>query len=225
MKKRKPELKPDIVLKNYWRNNEQFADLFNALLFDGKQMIEPEELTDIDSEESLILEHKKYAESVKASRDNIKVRKNSAARGVEFMMLGMESQSHIHYAMPMRVMGYDYSAYQKQYASNAVKCQNGKELDADEYLSKMKKTDKFKPVITAVVYYGEEPWDGAVTLHGMLDIPQEVEPYVNDSRMLTIQSRANNLYFDTQELPDCPLAKQTVPGRIVWRRNPLLTET
>ena len=35
---------------------------------------------------------------------------------------------------------------------------------------------------------------------------------------------ANNLYFDTQELPDCPLAKQTVPGRIVWRRNPLLTE-
>ena len=71
MKKRKPELKPDIVLKNYWRNNEQFADLFNALLFDGKQMIEPEELTDIDSEESLILEHKKYAESVKASRDNI----------------------------------------------------------------------------------------------------------------------------------------------------------
>ncbi len=122
MKKRKPELKPDIVLKNYWRNNEQFADLFNALLFDGKQMIEPEELTDIDSEESLILEHKKYAESVKASRDNIKVRKNSAARGVEFMMLGMESQSHIHYAMPMRVMGYDYSAYQKQYTSNAVKC-------------------------------------------------------------------------------------------------------
>ncbi len=89
----------------------------------------------------------------------------------------------------------------------------------------MKKTDKFKPVITAVVYYGEEPRDGAVTLHGMLDIPQEVEPYVNDYRMLTIQSRANNLYFDTQELPDCPLAKQTVPGRIVWRRNPLLTET
>jgi hypothetical protein len=26
---------------------------------------------------------------------------------------------------------------------------------------------------------------------------------------------ANNLYFDTQELPDCPLAKQTVSGRIV----------
>ena len=38
-------------------------------------------------------------------------------------------------------------------------------------------------------------------------------------------STANNLYFDAQELPDCPLAKQTVHGRIVWRRNPLLTES
>ncbi len=37
-------LKPDTVLKNYWRNNEQFADLFNAVLFEGKQVIRPEEL-------------------------------------------------------------------------------------------------------------------------------------------------------------------------------------
>ena len=28
------KLKPDTVLKNYWRNNEQFADLFNAVLFE-----------------------------------------------------------------------------------------------------------------------------------------------------------------------------------------------
>ena len=39
------------------------------------------------------------------------------------------------------------------------------------------------------------------------------------------QAIANNLYFDTQELPDCPLTEQTVHGRIVWRRNLLLTET
>ena len=32
-------LKPDIIVKNYWRNKEQFADFFNAVLFDGKQVI------------------------------------------------------------------------------------------------------------------------------------------------------------------------------------------
>ena len=188
-------LKPDVVLKNYWRNNEQFADFFNTVLFRGKQVIQPEELAEIDTEESVILEHKKYAESVKGSRDNIKVRKKTSAHGVELMMLGMEGQEHIHYAMPMRVMGYDYSVYKKQYADNAVKRQKGKGLDADEYLSKMKKTDKLTPVITAVVYYGEKPWDGAETLHGMLDIPQGMEEYINDYRMLLIQARKSGLSF------------------------------
>ena len=36
MPKKAQELKPDTVLKNYWSNNEQFADLFNAVLFDGE---------------------------------------------------------------------------------------------------------------------------------------------------------------------------------------------
>ena len=31
MQKKIQNLKPDIVLKNYWRNNEQFADFFNAV--------------------------------------------------------------------------------------------------------------------------------------------------------------------------------------------------
>ena len=75
MGKKKQELKPDIVVKNYWRNNEQFADFFNAVLFDGEQIIKADELEDIDTEESSILEHKEYAESIGAARDNVKIRK------------------------------------------------------------------------------------------------------------------------------------------------------
>lgn len=41
MAKKTQDLKPDTVLKNYWNDNEQFADLFNAVLFDGKQVIKP----------------------------------------------------------------------------------------------------------------------------------------------------------------------------------------
>lgn len=44
MGKKKQNLKTDIVLKNYWSNNEQFADLFNAVLFDRKSVIRPEKL-------------------------------------------------------------------------------------------------------------------------------------------------------------------------------------
>ena len=193
MAKKTKDLKPDTVLKNYWNNNEQFADLFNAVLFEGKQVIKPEELEDVDTEESSVLEHREYAESIKASRDNIKIQKKSTVYGVEFVLLGLESQEHIHYAMPMRVMGYDYASYKKQYDSNAKKYKTAKGLSEDEYLSRMKKTDKFIPVITVVVYYGEKPWDGAMSLHEMLNIPEEMAKYINNYKMLLVEARKNNL--------------------------------
>ena len=188
MGKRKQKLKPDIVVKNYWRNNEQFADFFNAVLFDGKEIIKADELEDIDTEESSILEHKDYAESIGAARDNVKIRKKSTIYNVELVILGMEGQERIHYAMPMRVMGYDYGTYKKQYDDNAKKYKNANGMSRDEYMSKMKKMDKFIPVITIVVYYGENPWDGALSLHEMLNIPKEVEPYVNDYKMNLIEA-------------------------------------
>ena len=195
MPKKTQDLKPDTVLKNYWNNNEQFADLFNAVLFGGEQVISPDELEDADTEESSILEHREYAESIKASRDNIKIHKRSTTYRVELVMLGIESQEHIHYAMPMRVMGYDYGTYKKQYDSNAKKYQTKDGMTDDEYLSRMKQTDRFTPVITVVVYYGDNPWDGSTTLHGMLNIPDRMKPFVNDYKMLLVEARQNNLLF------------------------------
>lgn len=71
----KKNLKPDIVVKNYWQNMEHFADLFNAILFKGASKIKPE-VDDMDTEESSVLEHRDYVESIDASRDNVKIRKN-----------------------------------------------------------------------------------------------------------------------------------------------------
>lgn len=34
----------DAVLKQWLRNKSRFADLFNAVIFDGRQVIKPEEL-------------------------------------------------------------------------------------------------------------------------------------------------------------------------------------
>ena len=129
----KKVLKADTVVKNYWRNNEQFADIFNAVLFNGNKVIKPEELEDMDTEESLVLEHKEYIQSIVAARDNVKIRKKSTTYDAEFVILGLEGQECIHYAMPLRVMGYDYSTYKKQYDDNAAKRKKEKGL-----------TDKFR---------------------------------------------------------------------------------
>lgn len=202
MQKKKRDIKPDTILKNYWSDNERFADLFNAVLFHGEQRIFPEELEELDTEESTVLEHRAFAESITASRDSVKVRKKSSVLGVEFVILGMENQGHIHYAMPMRVMGYDYGAYKKQYDSNAKKYKVANGLSQDEYLSKMRETDKLIPVVTVVVYYGEKPWNGATSLHGMLNIPEEVAQYVNDYKMILVEARQNECKFHNVDNED-----------------------
>ncbi len=195
MRRKSEKLQADIVVKNYWSNNEQFADFFNAVLFDGEQVIRPDELEDLDTEESSVFGHRQYIESIRAARDNVKIRKKSTAYDVELVMLGMEGQERIHYAMPMRVMGYDYATYKKQYDQNAAGYKNAKGLTEDEYLSRMRKTDKLIPVITVVVYYGEKPWDGALSLHGMLRIPTEMKPFVNDYQMHLVEAGNNDLRF------------------------------
>lgn len=132
MKKKTQKLKPDTVLKNYWSDNGRFADLFNAVLFNGEQKISPDELEDADTEESTVLENREYAESIRASRDVIKIQKASGTLGVQLVMYGLENQERIHYAMPMRVMGVDYAAYKKQYDANAGKCRDGRGMNEDE---------------------------------------------------------------------------------------------
>lgn len=57
----------------------------------------------------------------------------------------------------------------------------------------MRKTDKFIPVVTIVVYYGEEPWDAALSLCGILDIPDSIKGVVNDYKIRLVEARNNSL--------------------------------
>lgn len=189
------KLKPDVVLKNYWNSNAEFADLFNAVLFQGKQIIQPEDLESDDTDESTLQEHGDSVDSLNLFRDTIKICKKSEKSGIQFVLLGMEHQEYIHYAMPMRVMGMDYSLYKKQYDSNARKYKTSEGMTADEFLSHMKRDDKLAPVITVVVYYGKDEWDGAKSLHEMLELSDEWADYVNDYKMLLVEARKSNLVF------------------------------
>ena len=62
-------------------------------------------------------------------------------------------------------------------------------MSDDEFISKKKRTDKFIPIITIVIYYGEKAWDGAVSLQGMLDIPEDMKAFINDYKMNLVQVR------------------------------------
>lgn len=46
--------KSNIAVKQWLRNKKRFADLFNGTIFQGEQIVLPEELEEIDSESSII---------------------------------------------------------------------------------------------------------------------------------------------------------------------------
>ena len=61
----------DVSLKTFWRDNEHFADLFNATVFNGKQVLKPDKLTEMDTDVSATIHSKSYNESINRNRDEI----------------------------------------------------------------------------------------------------------------------------------------------------------
>lgn len=200
MTKKDKGVKPDIILKTYWNNNEQFADFFNAVLYGGREVIRAQELKERDTESSVVLQVDDEGNGFEAARDLFKVVMCSPS--VEYVLLGIENQEVIHYAMPLRDLEYNTYSYHKQYERIKEKYPEKKGLAGAEFLSHMKKTDKFIPVITVVIYYGEEPWNGARSLHEMLDLPEELKPFVNDYKMNFVEAGNTDLVFHNKNNRD-----------------------
>ena len=123
--------------------------------------------------------------------------------GTRFVIIGIEEQSEIHDAMPVRAMGYDFIGYDMQLKKIGKKHRLKKELrETRAFLSGILPTDKLEPVITIVLYFGEEEWTGPRCLHDMLalqDFPEALREYVNDYRLHIFEvNRFEHLeYFQT----------------------------
>ena len=106
-----------------------------------------------------------------------------------YVLLGVENQTDIHYAMPVRNMIYDALSYAEQVSARGYYNKKNKTAkDGVEFLSGFLKTDKLIPVITLVVYFGVEKWDGPISLHEMLDTNNDVVlKYIQDYRINLIE--------------------------------------
>lgn len=187
--------KKDTVIKTFMRENTVFADAFNYLIFNGKKVIQPERLQELDTTElvQLIAKGKNNKnESVQKYRDILKAAVIMEDENADYLLLGIENQTEIHYAMPVRNMIYDALQYGNQVA--AIAAQNVKEKKAPtraEFLSGFYKADKLRPVITLVLHFGADPWDGATSLHEMMYFPlEEMRTFIQDYKIHLIDPAA-----------------------------------
>ena len=68
----------DVIVKEFWRDNDRFADLFNAVLFKGKCVIKADELQEMDTDVSGTIKVKDYK---KLDIENPIIRINTAFKG------------------------------------------------------------------------------------------------------------------------------------------------
>ena len=203
--------KADVVLKQWLKNKERFADLFNAVVFDGEQVIKPEELEEINSESGIVIENAgreemdTEAETTKKMSDRAgKVRYRTEQRfrdlvmrwkgEAELAVLALENQEKIHYAMPVRGMLYDALSYtdQMRLIWGKLSEEEKKNVDANAFFSRFRKQDKLCPVISIIFYYGEEKWDGAIQLYELFGVEDRklehiLEKYVSNYKMNLIE--------------------------------------
>ena len=64
-------MKPDTILKTFWRDNERFADLFNTVLFKGNSVLDPDELQPMISDYKLNLIQVKKCGEMKFRNNDI----------------------------------------------------------------------------------------------------------------------------------------------------------
>lgn len=162
----------DTVTTKYMRQNEIFADAFNYFVYDGEQIIHPESLKELDTREiDVPYGGKKGArQPVQKTRDVIKSVVAMMDKSTAYLLLAIENQSNIHYAMPVKNMIYDALQYAKQVeeaiASHKLSG-DYRGASSDEYLSGFMKEDYLLPVVTLVVYFDSKEWDGPLSIHEM----------------------------------------------------------
>ena len=95
--------KKDTISKDYLDQNIIFADAFNYYCYDGEKVIKPEDLMELDPTELAVI-RKKMNRLItnKKMRDILKRCTIKRSKYATFVLLGIEAQSNIHYAMPVR---------------------------------------------------------------------------------------------------------------------------
>lgn len=177
----------DTQSKKFLRDNEPFADVFNYFAFGGEPVLKADELEERDSTELITVYGIEEKELHRQKwRDLIKHAIVKFANGTYFVLLGIENQTDIHYAMPVKVMNYDAINYAAQVTEAAKKHKERKDYGKDnaDFLSGFQKTDKLTPVITLTLYWGSNDWDAPRSLHEMMaDIPSELMYFIPDYRI------------------------------------------
>lgn len=154
----------DITKKTLEAYNDVFADIVNVLLFNGRQVIDENDLVDAQT-------HSFYKVDEKIRSLDRDTSKFWGKSNIRIALIGLENQDKYDKYMPLRVIGYDGANYRFQIS----------DVDEDG------KIKAVYPVVTMVLYFGRHKWKKNTSLKEVLKVPKELIPYFNDYKINLFQ--------------------------------------
>lgn len=157
-------MEKDLSEKNLVANAEVFADISNVNLYDGRCVIQQEDLELLPQE---MIYKDTEGKNAKVMAD---VRMRWRKNGSVIAVIQIENQSQISNIMPIRDLGYIFNNYNEQIKEIIRKNeQEGKHF----YAKELADGDRLQPVIMVIIYYGKEKWTRPLSILDMLDLDEE----------------------------------------------------
>lgn len=179
------------IINSYLATPDKFEDFFNAVCFEGAEIIYPECLSETSEKYDISpAENPNNGERMQ-KEERIRDIKKLYNGGNVLRVLAIENQSYIDYTACVRNMQYDAMEYagQLKLLKTAYKGKNKivtRLAEQSEVLSGVSKSDRLHPAYTIWFYYGEEKWNGPKSLKDMMDFGDDADgmsEFFNDYKL------------------------------------------
>ena len=147
----------DLASKKLERRPDIYADIINALLYEGKQVLRPQDLQPA-SVESIY-----EGESGTLRNQYNDVSKYEMCQGKIKLQYTLENQTTPDYKMLFRKVGYEGAIYREEYDGGGT-----------------------YPLITIVLYWGEEKWHPSPDMHDYFrkrEIHEKARQYIDNAQL------------------------------------------
>lgn len=124
------EREVDRLLKDFWEDNDRFADLFNTVLLNDKAEVDPDKLREVQRDLSGVIP---AGRELKMVLNANKIHKTDGIR--EYVIWNIEINSGQNFLEPMAMRVFELLSYLAQ-----------------------KKSNKVRPIITVAIYYDKTEW-------------------------------------------------------------------
>lgn len=170
---------PDLASNSLTAHADVFADIINGIVYGGKTILEAKNLRPFYPNSTIPKDNKLKGLYRDSCMEDIR-------NGIRYVIWGTENQYIPDPETPFKVMGYDYTLYDRQIEEFAA--QNEKS-GVKVYTGRILPEQKVKPVITLVLYYGKTKVPESI--HSMMQMPEDesVRKYIQDYKLNLIRLR------------------------------------